>query len=215
MAQFDKTKISFCKIERLKQNQLVVYNRLMTCGQTIKSAISVSRKAETEWSTTTLSDIVYSYSGHQQIIDLLCKVFLDLGQFSFLMKPGCSISEIQEFESKCAEILGADDYELPSDLRLSLMICDGIGMPSIFDDKHDIVVENYYYAGNPSVGAMAPLRFWKLVDDDTNDLFHETSNRMQRVYSGRGDEEFQSNWMNEKGKIIIAFLYHYLYRYSV
>ena len=72
-------------------------------------------------------DHILSYSNHTQIHNLWLNMHKKLGKYSFIMRPGCKLSDIQKFEM---------DYNLTlsADLRVSYLICDAVMFPTKFRD---------------------------------------------------------------------------------
>lgn len=185
--------ILFCDIERLKQQQLMVFQRISQFSDRIKTAIQDSNAAL----IPNVVDTIYSYLSHQYFINLWLKVFHSLGQFSFMMKAGCDAQEIQQFESKCKKILQDKKYCIPDDIRISLMICNGIGMPSIFQSIERISANPY--TGNPVLGSLPPLSTWT----EPNDPFWEYITGIGQCQSDLDlyDIIIQKGWGDSTGNI--------------
>ena len=100
---------------------------------------------------------ILSYSNHLQIHKLWCNIHTKLGKYSFLMRKGCQTSEITKFEQD-------KNVSIPSDLRVSLMICDAVMFPSIFKNDIESPTNVHTKAPQPLNFApeicIAPLKEW-------------------------------------------------------
>eukprot|EP01084_Bolivina_argentea_P104664 187410_1 len=196
--------ILFCHIERLKQKQIIVHERISQFSDRIKQAIKDSND---KLIPTNIADMIFSFSNHKYFNDLWLNVFRTLGQFSFMMKEGCKIEEIQQFEKKCKILLDDEQYELPDDIRISLMICNGIGLPTIFDDVHYMNLENKYYCGNPTIGAMAPLNTWDVEEDQVWDCMVKRSEEQFTEFS-------DTDWEDEAVRMKMGFCGNDIHKFN-
>ena len=117
-----------------------------------------------------ISNDILSYSNHIQIHDLWCNIHKKLGKFSFLMRPGCKLSDIKQFETD-------KHVSIPSDLRLSLMICDAVMFPPIFtkDGSTNVHTEAPQPLNFAPEICLAPLTEWFvfLQDEVTFSSYYE------------------------------------------
>ena len=106
-------------------------------------------------------DNILLYSNHTQIHNLWLNVYKKLGKYSFIMRPGCKLSEIQKFE-KDHSIL------LPDHLRISYLICDAVMFPIVFLNTPWKFESNDRQTPQPLNFApeciMQPINKWRMFD---------------------------------------------------
>ena len=109
--------------------------------------------------------LILTFSNHQNIQLMWIRILKQLQSFSYMIQGGESLMRIQEFEAKCAQMVNDVKYELPSDLRISLMLSNGSRIPPLFThcytkDQNQtlsqlIALETY----------MLPLTEWEQIDN--------------------------------------------------
>eukprot|EP01084_Bolivina_argentea_P136896 241109_1 len=129
---------------RLQNKQAAIYQRLCNFLKQIKT--SIQNVKSNDQLPSILINIILDYSGHKIISDLWLKMFFKLRQFSFLMDNYCTLDEIQAFENNPNyTVLKYGYYEkinlnkhiekkLPSDMKISLLLCNYIRLPPVFKD---------------------------------------------------------------------------------
>eukprot|EP01084_Bolivina_argentea_P299479 516230_1 len=76
-----------------------------------------------------ISNEIVLYTELKECENLWISIYHKLGQFAFMMKSPSTMEEIRAFESQCS----ISDYKLPHKLRISLLHCNFVQMPSIFN----------------------------------------------------------------------------------
>ena len=152
-------------------------------------------------STKAIIDNILLYSNHTQIHNLWLNMHNKLGKYSFIMRPGCKVSQIQKFEKD-------HNLTLPDDLRISYLICDAVMFPIIFydevwdDEQRKPKLSAFPKTPRPLNHApeciMQALVEWKSHKGDTG--FYE--------YFLNEEEDAKDCWQNEEyyDKFISVFL---------
>ena len=128
-----------------------------------------------------MSKIGLLYSHHFQIFQIWYKIYEKLDKYSFLMDKFCTTQQIQQYEKNINSNNTDHDkelkedidiepdeqtsiwpFELPANLRVSFMICNGILFPNIVSRRNEIIQCDLAIC--PEM-ALLPLNKWYFLID--------------------------------------------------
>eukprot|EP01084_Bolivina_argentea_P091043 163957_1 len=89
--------------------------------------VQIHKEVEKHLPNKDLVNLILFHSNHIGIYNLWLNIYNKLGEYSFLMKNGVAISEIIQYEKD-------NNIKLPPDMRISILFCNGIYFPPIFDN---------------------------------------------------------------------------------
>ena len=140
-----------------------------------------------------------SYSYHQQVIDNYSKA--DLGIFSNFLNNPCSMQDIYKFEKEAMQKCNLSNYEMPSYLRISLMISNTFEFPfGLFPKSVDDWTHNIESGCTISPFQKWAFKDYKCLEYLETQQFEYCDSAKERVH------DFISK-AKESGKECIVFLY--------
>ena len=124
--------------KRLKQNKAIGMDNIQRFQTNIYESLISSTSNYIENLSNEMIENILSYSNHKQIIDKHIQACNKLDIFGYLMSKPCSMMDIYKFEKTAMKKCNLSHYEIPSYLRVSLMISDMFSFtPEMFPCEED------------------------------------------------------------------------------
>ena len=104
-------------------------------------------------------DGILSYTQHSKMVMIWHAMCYKLGPLSALMKSGCNSEKIESTEQIIGAKIGETNYELPSAMRISCMLCNSIRLNTM------ALPSKFWMTFLPECHLL-PINEWRSIQDD-------------------------------------------------